>query len=50
LGTIQNAEKLDGMPNMQAKNLQAVKNALERGGVEFTNDDEPGVKLRRTGR
>jgi hypothetical protein len=47
LGTIQNAEKIDGMPNMQSKNLHAVKSALEKGGVEFINDDEPGVKLRK---
>lgn len=26
----------------------AVQTALEHAGVEFTNKDEPGVKLRRT--
>jgi DNA-binding XRE family transcriptional regulator len=34
-GTIEIAEKADGMPNMQSKNLLAVKTALERGGVVF---------------
>ena len=48
LGTIQNAEKIDGVPGtMQMKNLLAIKTALEKGGVEFINDDEPGVKLKR---
>jgi transcriptional regulator with XRE-family HTH domain len=28
-------------------NLAALKRALEQGGVEFTNGDEPGVKLRK---
>jgi hypothetical protein len=46
-GTIQIAEKTDGVPNMMARNLQAIQVALEKGGVEFTNDDEPGVKLRK---
>jgi DNA-binding transcriptional regulator YiaG len=52
LGTIQNAEKIDGMPNMQAKNLLAVKTALEKGGVVFIDGDYsgkggPGVRLRK---
>jgi DNA-binding XRE family transcriptional regulator len=45
-GTIQLAEKTDGLPNLMARNLQAIQVALEKGGVEFTNDDEPGVKIR----
>jgi hypothetical protein len=28
-------------------NLTAMKTALERGGVEFTNGDQPGVRLRK---
>jgi len=28
-----------------ASTLTALKNALERGGVEFTNGDQPGVRL-----
>jgi DNA-binding XRE family transcriptional regulator len=49
-GTIQLAEKTDGLPNLMAKNLQAIQTALEKGGVEFTNDDEPGVKLKMKGK
>ena len=29
--------------------VEALKGALEAAGVEFTNGDEPGVKLRRSG-
>lgn len=43
--TIQNAERTDEMPStMLAGNLLAIKNALERGGVEF-NADGRGVRL-----
>jgi hypothetical protein len=30
-------------------NVAAVRAALESAGVEFTNGDEPGVKLRKSG-
>jgi len=30
-----------------ANNLLAIRTALEAAGVEFTNGDEPGVKLRK---
>jgi DNA-binding XRE family transcriptional regulator len=49
-GTIQLAERTDGLPNLMARNLQAIQVALEKGGVEFTNDDEPGVKIKARGR
>lgn len=32
---IQRAESVDDMPNMQSKNLAAIKRALEVGGVLF---------------
>lgn len=48
---IQRAEATDEMPNMQTKNLMAIKHALEGGGVLFldpghTPDGGPGVRLR----
>ncbi|TGU44832.1 XRE family transcriptional regulator [Mesorhizobium sp. M2D.F.Ca.ET.145.01.1.1] len=48
---IQRAERVDDMPNMQAKNLLAIKLALEAGGCQFldgpyTGAGGPGVRLR----
>lgn len=48
---IQRAESVDGMPNMQTKNLAAIKAALEAGGCVFidgpyTGNGGPGVRLR----
>jgi transcriptional regulator with XRE-family HTH domain len=37
---------LGGLPETRAK----IVAALERAGVEFTNGDEPGVKLRAKGK
>ena len=49
--SIQRVEGADGVPNMQVKNLMAIKAALERGGVEFldgpySGSGGPGVRLR----
>lgn len=48
---IQRAERVDDMPNMQAKNLLAIKSALESGGCVFMDgpyqgNGGPGVRLR----
>jgi hypothetical protein len=32
---------------MTVNNLEAIRRALEAAGVEFTNGDAPGVKLRK---
>jgi transcriptional regulator with XRE-family HTH domain len=43
--TIRNFEKRRFTP--APRNLAAIRAALERAGVEFTNGDRPGVRLKR---
>lgn len=38
-----------GRRQPQPRTLAAIRTALEAAGVEFTNGDAPGVKLRKTG-
>ena len=45
--TIQRMEATDEVPTALAKNLEAVQQALEAGGVEFIDGDAPGVRLRK---
>jgi transcriptional regulator with XRE-family HTH domain len=44
-GVIVDFEKGRRTPNRN--NLAAIQRALEEAGVEFTNDDRPGVRLRK---
>ncbi len=37
-----------GRRQPQPRTLAAIRTALETAGVEFTDGDEPGVKLKRT--
>ena len=50
---VQRAEGAEGVPNMQVRNLMAIKATLERSGVVFLDgrydgDGGPGVRLART--
>jgi hypothetical protein len=42
---ISRAERVDGPPSMQLRNLAAIRIAFERNGIELI--DDVGVKLRR---
>ena len=48
LATIKRAEGVDGDTRMIAANVEAVRTALEAGGVDFIepNGGGPGVRLR----
>jgi transcriptional regulator with XRE-family HTH domain len=43
--TVRNFEA--GRSRPVANNLTAIQRALEAAGVEFTNGDQPGVRMRR---
>jgi predicted transcriptional regulator len=45
--TIKRIEVMAGVPSGQIRTLMAIKNALEKGGVQFVGDpeDRPGVRL-----
>jgi DNA-binding transcriptional regulator YiaG len=51
-GAVQKAESAPGIPSMLAKNLLAIKSALEKGGCRFIDAGDysgkggPGVRLK----
>jgi hypothetical protein len=49
ISTIQRSENASGPLPMMPANAKAVRAALEAAGVEFTNGDAPGVRLRKPG-
>ena len=42
----QRVEAAQGVPSTSVKTLMSIQEALERAGVEFTNGDAPGGRLR----
>jgi len=47
VATIRRAEALDGPVEMTPANAQLVTRTLEAAGVEFTNGNAPGVRLKK---
>lgn len=45
LGTLRKMEDSDGRVDARTETLIRVMTALEKAGVEFLNDDRPGVRL-----
>ncbi len=45
--TVKRLEKTPGKVSAYTGTMEAIQKALEAAGVEFTNDDAPGVRLRR---
>jgi predicted transcriptional regulator len=47
IGTIRRMESFDGEIGARISTLSLVLKALEKAGVEFLNDEQPGVRLKR---
>lgn len=47
IDTIKRLERTEGPVSANVVTVHAIRAALEAAGVEFTNGDEPGVKLKR---
>ena len=45
--TVKRLEKTPGRVSAYLATVDAIRKALEAAGVEFTNDDAPGVRLHR---
>jgi predicted transcriptional regulator len=48
LETIKRVERSPGVVSAYASTVDSLQRALEAAGVEFTNGDQPGVRLRKT--
>lgn len=46
IGTIRRMESFDGEVGARTSTLSKVQATLERAGIEFLNDDRPGVRMR----
>jgi predicted transcriptional regulator len=47
IGTIRRMESFDGEIGARTSTLSLVKKALEKTGIEFIDDDQPGVRLKK---
>ena len=46
ISTVRRMEGFDGEVGARTSTLSLVQKALERAGVEFLNDERPGVRMR----
>ena len=46
IGTVRRMESFEGEVGARTGTLSMVQAALERAGIEFLNDDRPGVRMR----
>ena len=46
IGTVRRMESFDGAIHSQTGTLLRVQRALEKAGIEFLDDDRPGVRLK----
>jgi hypothetical protein len=46
LPTIQRLEAAEGIPSTSVQTMLSIKTALEKAGVEFTNSESPGVRMK----
>jgi transcriptional regulator with XRE-family HTH domain len=46
ISTVRRMESFDGEIGARTSTLSLIIRALEKAGVEFLNDDRPGVRLR----
>jgi len=46
VATVRRAEMEDGAPKMLPNNMIAIRRALEKAGIEFTNSGSPGLRYR----
>lgn len=49
LGTVKRMEAFDGPVGARTDTLRKIMAVLEKAGVEFLNDDRPGVRMRGKG-
>jgi predicted transcriptional regulator len=47
IGTIRRMESFEGEIGARTSTLSQVQATLEKAGVEFLNDDRPGVRVKR---
>ena len=50
ISTVRRMESFPGEIGARTGTLSLVKKALEKGGIEFLDDGQPGVRLKKTGR